>query len=616
VGREERRSPRGGSKVDVSGNGRRRGGNGRRRAGTKAKREEEDTFRVSVCARLKPRGLARPEGAPIRGAAGGGKIDLPLHQRLQLIRVNRNLSSRKEALGVLRDQRGWFGGLDEGSFYDGSEEEAEEKKEEAVVWLNNTKDQPFGGVPIANAEGRVGDAVETPSLRGGVHFMDKDNGRVVIVDPTKGLREFAFNAVDDGASQSEFYDTTALPLVGDVINGYSATCLVYGETGSGKTYSMFGPPAPVAEGGDKSLGLNANKRSEVWGIVPRACAQLFDALEYRRRSLNFSIEASVSISYVEVFGDEVVDLLRGGAKCGQSQVAAQRFVLDGSAEVPVHSLGDAFRLLNEGEAQKRKAATAMNDRSSRAHAVFIATVRQVCPSSGVEVTSRLFLADLGGSEKAKKSRPLADSSKLDADGNVEEAVAALRANDDERLREAANINLGLLALKRCVEALVKRQRKGNRGHVHVPYSENKLTMLLSSGLGGNGKTCVIVCAAQEEEHGAETVAALRFGQVCGGVSKTASSSGGLGTSKAGLLSNLLSRLDASIAKCEDNIRKHERWETRRERRVDERAQDGRQIEVQTTTLLVGAEQYHIELEELLRKRAELVGEPLHIKESA
>lgn len=568
----------------------------------------KNTFRISVCVRLKPRGIARPKGAPPNddAAAARKKIALPLHQRLELIRTNRNISS-KDALEVLRDQRGWFGGLNGGGRDYDSAGENEEKKEEAVVWLNGTSSGPsLDSSPGVGAE-VVTD--KSPSLRGGIHFVDKNDGRVVFVDPTKGLRDFVFDSVNDGTSQTDLYDVTVLPLVGDVLNGHSATCLVYGQTGSGKTHAMFGPPSPFAEGGDESLGLDANKKVDAWGIVPRACSQLFEAIGYRRRSLNIDIDATVSVSYVEVFGDEVVDLLRGGAKCGQSRVAAQRFVLDGSAEVPVQSLEDTFRKLNIGETQKRKAATAMNDRSSRAHAIFIATVRQTCASSGVEMTSRLFLADLGGSEKAKKSQPLANLSNVGIIGDTKEDTAVARAKNEKRMREAVKINLGLLALKRCVEALVRRS-KGNRSHIHVPYSENKLTMLLSSGLGGDSKTCVVVCAAQEEEHGSETVAALRFGKVCGGVSKTLTSRVGGGVGEGGAVRELLVRIDASISRCEADIQKHERWETRKEKRIDERARSGDQVQVVNTTVLVGAERYHSELEELRRKRAELVGEPL------
>jgi len=209
----------------------------------------------------------------------------------------------------------------------------------------------------------------------------------------------------------------------------------------------------------------------------------------------------------------------------------------------------------------------------------------------VSATSRLILADLGGSEQIKKSLPHNQSLNSGEVGEDESTTNISLGSDEDRLSEAVNINLGLLALKRCVKALNSR-----RPRHHIPYSENKLTMMLSSGLGGDSKTSVVVCAAQEEEHGVETISAMKFGQSCGKVSNTT-------ISKANMLKGLLAQIDEKIAKCEENIKKNERWEIRRERRVD--SMDC--VDLRNTTVLVGAENYRIELEDLLQKRAELTG---------
>jgi hypothetical protein len=56
----------------------------------------------------------------------------------------------------------------------------------------------------------------------------------------------------------------------------------------------------------------------------------------------------------------------------------------------------------------------MNERSSRAHSLFIITLNQhkVDDSTDVTLTSRLFLADLGGSEQNKKSKVEAGAERL------------------------------------------------------------------------------------------------------------------------------------------------------------------------------------------------------------
>jgi kinesin family protein 5 len=269
--------------------------------------------------------------------------------------------------------------------------------------------------------------------------------------------------------------------------------LTFLNLNSGKTHTMYGESLF-----EHSRGINGqNIVPETWGVVPRSCNEIFEAVEYRKKSLNLKFDAEIAISYIEIFGDSVTDLLREGRSCGQSKVAAQRYVLDGSSEVKVTSMSDTLALLNQGESHKRKAATAMNQRSSRAHSVFIITMKQICVNSGVSRTNRLFLADLGGSEQSKKSQPVTSDQEQS------------KFERKQRAREAVNINLGLLALKQCVEALRKKSN-------FVPYTDSKLTMMLSSGLGGDSKTAVIVCGAQEQRHGLETIAAMKFGHVCKG----------------------------------------------------------------------------------------------------
>lgn len=534
-------------------------------------------FNIQVSARFKPKGLSSNISNMSKvGYNHSKKFKLPLHQRLALIRLDNKVSSNKEALKILSNQGDWFREKWAGMM----EEEKKDQEDNVNVSFSCSSSSSSEG------KGKSGDA-PTPGISGGVHFIDTENNCVILVDPTKGLREFQFDHVMDSSKSQEYtYNSSTMPLVVDFFNGFNATCLVYGQTGSGKTHTMFGPSGGYFDSGRID-------KQEDWGIVPRVCSEVFEAIEFRKEHLNIDIEASVTASYIEVYGSEVIDLLKDGAQCGQSRVAAQRYVLDGSAEVPVTSLRDSLMLLNRGSDQKRTAATAMNERSSRAHTLFILTLRQKCVQSGVSATSRLILADLGGSEQIKKSLPTSRSLQSDEIEDDEESTTTNVSSDSnkDRLNEAVNINLGLLALKRCVQALNSR-----RPRHHIPYSENKLTMMLSSGLGGDSKTSIVVCAAQEEEHGAETISAMKFGQSCGKVSNTT-------ISKANMLKGLLAQIDEKIARCEENIKKHERWEIRRERRVDRMDC----VDLRNTTVLVGAENYRIELEELLHKRAELTG---------
>lgn len=333
-------------------------------------------------------------------------------------------------------------------------------------------------------------------------------------------------------------------------------------------------------------------KEEFRGIIPRACEEILSALKERRETNN--IHAVLKVSYVEIFGDQVSDLLQYGARCGQSKVAAQRYVLNGAAEHEIHELTDIFTVLRLGDAQKRRAATAMNDRSTRAHSLFILTLHQSRPDTAVTLRSRLFLADLGGSEQIKKSKVDPGVTRQGAGDNF-----SLGFELGKHMRETVNINLGLLALKKCVEAL-------NNGSPYIPYQDSKLTMLLSEGLGGNSKTSIIVCSNLNPLHSQETISTLRFGENCAKIELSA-------RNNATMLASVLADLDDQIRTMEAEILLKERWVMTERRRDDALAEEGTvemasgATEVMKVAVVTGAEKERKALEKLLSQRAALIG---------
>eukprot|EP00619_Florenciella_sp_RCC1007_P013565 CAMPEP_0205923106 /NCGR_PEP_ID=MMETSP1325-20131115/15638_1 /ASSEMBLY_ACC=CAM_ASM_000708 /TAXON_ID=236786 /ORGANISM="Florenciella sp., Strain RCC1007" /LENGTH=220 /DNA_ID=CAMNT_0053291261 /DNA_START=32 /DNA_END=694 /DNA_ORIENTATION=+ len=176
------------------------------------------------------------------------------------------------------------------------------------------------------------------------------------------------------------------------------------------------------------------------------------------------------------------------------------------------------------------------------------------------------------------------------------------------MREAVYINLGLLALKKVIEAL-------NRKATYIPYQDSKLTMLLSPGLGGDSKTSVVVCGTMDLENAKETVQALRFGESCTNVVNHAN----VGAKGA---ASLLAELDREMKALEDAIQKKERWETSRVVRKDSNVEEGtfeaamaRKLggEVVNVGRVVGAEKERAALEDAIVRRAKLLGEDPELK---
>ncbi|XP_006879472.1 PREDICTED: LOW QUALITY PROTEIN: kinesin-like protein KIFC2 [Elephantulus edwardii] len=238
------------------------------------------------------------------------------------------------------------------------------------------------------------------------------------------------------------------PAVLSCLRGYSVCIFTYGQTGTGKTYSMEGPP-------------------EDPGIAPRALQSLF-------REMGARGEHRVTLSMVEIYNEAVRDLLapgrperlvvrQGPAGQGGIQVA-------GLTHWDVPNLETLHQMLSLGRSNRVTAATAMNQHSSRSHALLTLTLRAESPPLGQGTTGTLHLVDLAGSERAWKA--------------VAAGASRGDKNQAQRLREARTINRSLLALGSVMAALRARRP-------HVPFRDSQLTRLLQPALGP-GATAVLL----------------------------------------------------------------------------------------------------------------------------
>ena len=576
-----------------------------------------EPFAISVGCRF------RPAGATTSSEAAKEMI-LPLHQRLRLIQSSHGCSLG-EARKIL-----WSGEASSAADpWARSAAATSDKENRAVADVSDAvADKGASAGAAAEAEERPAEEEaadsSTPHVVGGgttdaaAGLIALRGGSAIICAPGAGLRAFDFDhAWGEASRQDEVYNAAVAPLVADVINGRSACVLAYGQTGSGKTYSMTGPSG---SGGGRP-------REEDLGLIPRAVRSVLEACEHRESTLGVAFKASVAC--IEVFGDLVTDLLHaggggGGGGGGQGgsnddgndgggggggghaaghggahggghggvggfwQGVSAAATAAGYADVCIDSFEGAMDLLQQADLAKRRAATLMNERSSRAHSLIMITLEQEARPGEGKVKSTLCLCDLGGCEKVKKSNVVG-----------------------ERLLEAIHINQGLLALKSVITAL--NQRKS-----YVPYQDSKLTYLLKRSLAGGARTYVLLGARPEAEHATETLQALRFGEACSQVEVSASM--GTGADRAAALA--LESLDEQIDALEATIREKERFETRVVKVKDERAglavtgEDGESYFSGLTdfatyekkiSVIVGAEKERRQLEKLISQRRGLTG---------
>jgi hypothetical protein len=286
-------------------------------------------YTVGVCVRFRPTltrqrpGESKQEEQDAkRKAMKSARFLLPLHQRLQIIKI-RDSCSTKVALHTLQQEGAWF--------------DASWKKKT----LNHEEDKE-------NEDATFGSG----SQESRIQSIDSGTGVVIMVAPSIGMRPFTFDHVLEGrVSQSTTYDLTTKRLVLDMCNGFNSSVIMYGQTGSGKTWTCFG------EANATGVPVKAGSSNRNRGLVQRACEEVFVAAEQR---MALGIECQLSVSYVEVYGNDVTDLLKNGENVGHNKVSSQRYVMSGQAKRNVESLEDIRDALATGKEARERTVVVLN----------------------------------------------------------------------------------------------------------------------------------------------------------------------------------------------------------------------------------------------------------------
>ncbi|KAG5223049.1 kinesin-related protein [Salix suchowensis] len=291
-------------------------------------------------------------------------------------------------------------------------------------------------------------------------------------------RNFLFDKVFGPTSkQKELYDSAVSPIVYEVLEGYNCTIFAYGQTGTGKTYTM--------EGGARKK--NGEFPSDA-GVIPRAVKQIFEILEAQNAEYN------MKVTFLELYNEEISDLLAPEETSKFIDDKSKKPIAlmeDGKGGVFVRGLeeeivctaNEIYKILDKGSAKRRTAETLLNKQSSRSHSIFSITIHiKECTPEGEEMIKcgKLNLVDLAGSENISRS-----------------------GAREGRAREAGEINKSLLTLGRVINALVEHSG-------HVPYRDSKLTRLLRDSLGGKTKTCIIATISPSIHSLEETLSTLDY----------------------------------------------------------------------------------------------------------
>ncbi|XP_043369163.1 centromere-associated protein E isoform X3 [Dermochelys coriacea] len=289
-----------------------------------------------------------------------------------------------------------------------------------------------------------------------------ENCTILQVD---GTRTFNYDCVfHSNDSTQQVYEGVAVPIIKSAVQGYNGTIFAYGQTASGKTYTMMGS--------DKSMG-----------IIPKAVQDVFKIIcEIPGR------EFLLRVSYMEIYNETITDLLcdsRKNKPLGIREDFNRNIYVEDLIEEVVVNPEQVMEWLRKGEKKRHYGETKMNEHSSRSHTIFrmIIESRENDPANtncdGAVMVSHLNLVDLAGSERASQT-----------------------GSEGLRLKEGCNINRSLFILGQVIKKLCDDPSG------FINYRDSKLTRILQNSLGGNAKT-VIICTITPVSFD-ETLSTLQF----------------------------------------------------------------------------------------------------------
>ncbi|XP_014673655.1 PREDICTED: centromere-associated protein E-like [Priapulus caudatus] len=294
----------------------------------------------------------------------------------------------------------------------------------------------------------------------GDYWKVLDSQTIASLSETQGKRytfDRVFGCID---STNTVYENVAKPIVQGAVKGINGTIFAYGQTGTGKTYTMMGSDTTC-------------------GVIPCAVKEMFDYMNHEPNR-----EFLVRVSYLEIYNESLSDLLRSKGKkevltIHENEVG--RVYVSNLCEELTNSYDQIMGFLREGEKYRRVGATNMNDRSSRSHTIFRIIIESRAndeEGTGVVSVAHLNFVDLAGSERANQTGAMG-----------------------ERLKEGCSINASLFQLSEVISQLSK-------GAEHINFRNSKLTRILQNSLGGNAKTAIICNITQFDLQ--QTSSTLKF----------------------------------------------------------------------------------------------------------
>ena len=297
-----------------------------------------------------------------------------------------------------------------------------------------------------------------------IETMVINNDSISIFQENKQEKNFEYDYIfDTKSTQKDVYEEVTL-LIQSMVQGNNICIIAYGQTCTGKTYTIQGP------------------NSKNPGIVPRAARELFLILNNFNKS-NFFESIRLSMTIIEIYNEQIYNLLEESTpNLNMYEDASGNLIIPDLNPISINSFDEANKLFKLAAKFRHTSSTEYNDRSSRSHCIFSFQLK-LTGKDGRIIRSTLHIIDLAGSERISKSQ-----------------------NKDEKLRkESICINLSLHSLSTVLNSIALKAS-------HIPYRDSKLTHFLKDSLNENYNILLILLVSPNVKDISETISTLQFGE--------------------------------------------------------------------------------------------------------
>ena len=297
----------------------------------------------------------------------------------------------------------------------------------------------------------------------------KKDVKKLLIDSIYAPQKFNFDRVYSIDCDSQLiYKEMCKDVVSSALEGYNGSIFMYGQTTSGKTFTMLGSPNNP-------------------GILPCVLRDIFLKIKNIKKD-NENIEFKVYCSYIEIYNENIHDLLTDSNFLKLIDDKKYGVLVAGAKKVIIDNFETGIEIKNFGEENRKYRETLFNEYSSRSHCIFQIFIEnfEIKEQGEIGTTkySCLNLVDLAGSERINEYE-----SKNITTG------------------ETGYINKSLFVLAHVINKLAEN----NQGKkIHIPYRDSKLTRLLSQALGGNSLTTIICTVSPAALNYYQTLSTLRF----------------------------------------------------------------------------------------------------------